>query len=98
VIELGKVVSSSSNGSFEILLAWSDQVLLVGPKQTALSVLIGAGIPIEPECHSGTCGMCVTAYVEGDVLHKDSCLTPAERMHLFCPCVSRAQSRIVLAL
>ena len=83
---------------FEIYLAWSDQTLMVAPEQSALQVLLEAGIAIQPGCLSGACGECVTEYVEGDVIHKDSCLGEDDRQHNFCPCVSRAKSRIVLAL
>jgi hypothetical protein len=38
------------------------------------------------------------AYVEGDVIHKDTCLNAEERVRYFCPCVSGAASQIVLAL
>ncbi|MFV0299036.1 MAG: 2Fe-2S iron-sulfur cluster-binding protein [Hyphomicrobiaceae bacterium] len=89
---------ATDNPSFEILLAWSEVTLTVGPDQTALGVLIEAGIPIEPGCGTGGCGMCATAYVEGDVIHKDACLNADERKRYFCPCVSRAETRIVLAL
>lgn len=84
-------------GPFEILLAWSDRVLLVGADQTALEVLIAAGVPIEPGCQTGGCGMCATEFVEGDVIHKDGCLTAGDRERYFCPCVSRAKTRIVIA-
>jgi len=84
--------------AFEIFLAWSEKCLTVGADETALQVLLQAGIPIEPGCTLGGCGMCATEYVEGDVIHKDTCLSLADREHYFCPCVSRAHSRIVLAL
>jgi len=83
---------------FEIHLAWSETTLAVSPGQSALEVLIAAGIPIEPGCQTGGCGMCATAYVEGDVVHKDACLTAEDRQRYFCPCVSRGHGRIVLAL
>jgi ferredoxin len=86
------------DGAFEIFLAWSETTLTVGPGQTVLQVLVDAGIPVEPGCQTGGCGMCVMDYVEGDVVHKDGCLDRAERTHRFCPCVSRARTRIVLAL
>ena len=82
---------------FEILLAWSERKLTVGAEQSALQVPLDAGVPIEPGCLSGACGMCATDYVEGDVVHKDGCLSPDERERSFCPCVSRAETRIVLA-
>ena len=40
----------AADGSFEIYLAWSDQVLKVGADQSALEVLLQAGVPIEPGC------------------------------------------------
>jgi ferredoxin len=81
---------------FEILLAWSEQTLPVGEEQTALAVLLEAGVPIEPGCMTGTCGECATSYVEGEVIHFDSCLSASERARMFCPCVSRARGTLVL--
>lgn len=86
------------DGSFEIYLVWSERTLMVEPQQTALQVLLAAELPIEPGCETGGCGMCATEYVEGDVIHKDGCLTADDRKRYFCPCVSRAKSRIVLPL
>lgn len=83
-------------GAFEIHLVWSEQTLVVGPHETALQVLIAAGVPVEPGCQTGGCGMCVTEFVEGDVVHKDGCLNAEDRKRYFCPCVSRAGTRIVL--
>lgn len=88
----------SHGGPFEIYLAWSEVTLVVGAHQTALDVLLAAGVPIEPGCKSGVCGMCATDIVEGDVIHKDVYLSPDARENTFCPCVSRAKTRIVLAL
>lgn len=85
-------------GAFEIYLAWSDRTLVVEPGQSAKDVMVEAGLPVEPGCGNGGCGMCVTSYVEGDVVHRDACLTAADREHYFCPCVSRARTRIVLAM
>ncbi len=84
-------------GSFEIFLAWSERTLVVGPEQSALDAMIEAGLPIEPGCRTGGCGECVTEYIEGDVVHKDACLQLTERERYFCPCVSRAETRIVIA-
>jgi ferredoxin len=85
-------------GSFEIYLAWSDRRLTVAPNVTALQALQSAGVTVEPGCQVGGCGLCMMPYVEGDVIHKDACLNVDERASYFCPCVSRAVSRIVLAL
>ena len=83
--------------TFEIYLAWSGMTLTVRPCQTALQALTEAGVAIEPGCQTGGCGICVTAYVEGDIIHKDGFLSVSDRERYFCPCVSRARTRIVLA-
>lgn len=82
--------------TFEIWLVWSDVRLPVPPERTALAVLTDAGIPVEPGCLTGGCGECAMEYVDGEVDHKDSCLTPEDRRHLFCPCVSRARGTLAL--
>jgi ferredoxin len=84
--------------SIEILLAWSERTLLVSAGESALEVMVAAGLSVEPGCQTGGCGMCATEYVEGDIIHKDACLTATDRDHYFCPCVSRARTRVVLAL
>jgi vanillate O-demethylase ferredoxin subunit len=84
--------------AFEIYLAWSGRRLRVDQSATALGVLLAAGVPVETGCQTGGCGSCVLAYVEGDLIHKDTCLSAADRAQYFCPCVSRARTRIVLAL
>jgi dimethylamine monooxygenase subunit B len=83
--------------NFEIYLAWSDRTLKVDAGQTVLQVLLEAGVAISPGCLTGGCGECATAYVEGDLIHKDACLNAADRQRVFCPCVSRARTRIVIA-
>jgi dimethylamine monooxygenase subunit B len=81
---------------FKFYLVWSETTLGVGPGQSALAVLVAAGVPIEPGCMTGGCGECATRYVEGDIIHKDACLSAAGRETLFCPCVSRATGQLVL--
>jgi ferredoxin len=87
----------AATDDFEVYLAWSDMTLRVRSDQTLLSVLLEAGVAISPGCLTGGCGECATAYVEGDVIHKDSCLSAVDRERFLCPCVSRAKSRIVVA-
>lgn len=82
--------------AFEIWLVWSDVRLTVPDDRTVLSVLIDAGVPVETGCMTGGCGECATAYVEGEVDHKDACLSLDDRKRLFCPCVSRARGTLVL--
>jgi ferredoxin len=84
--------------AFEIVLAWSDRSVTVSAGEAALDALLAAGLAIPVGCRVGTCGLCATDYVEGDVQHRDACLSASERTHQWCPCVSRAGSRIVVPL
>ena len=84
--------------AFEIYLVWSETTLIVQPGETALQVLLAAGVPVTPGCQTGGCGECATQFIEGDLIHKDSCLNAEDRKTMFCPCVSRAKTRIVLAV
>jgi vanillate O-demethylase ferredoxin subunit len=84
------------NEPFEILLVWSETTILVASDQTALAVLLKAGVPVEPGCMTGGCGSCATRYIDGDVIHKDACLSASDREQEFCPCVSRARGVLVL--
>lgn len=86
------------NTAFDIYLAWSDRLLRVAADTSALAALLAAGFPVESGCQTGGCGCCTLPYVEGDLLHKDSCLSAGERARFFCPCVTRAATRMVLAL
>lgn len=86
----------TAGSGFEIWLVWSDRRITVADGQSAMDMLIAAGVPVEPGCRIGSCGGCVTPYVEGDLIHKDSCLSTDEREHHFCPCVSRARGMLVL--
>lgn len=87
---------TATEAPFEIWLVWSDRRLTVPPGVTTLQVLQEAGVPVDPGCLVGGCGSCVIEYVEGDITHKDTFLTRADREHVFCPCVSRATGVLVL--
>lgn len=88
----GSRSAPDEKASFEIYLAWSDRTLTVPSGQSVLQVLMEAGLPVTPGCQTGACGECAMNYVEGDVVHKDSCLSAIDRAHTFCPCVSRTHA------
>jgi ferredoxin len=81
---------------FEIWLVWSDQRIAVPSQVSALTALEQAGIAVERGCLSGGCGSCATPYLAGELIHKDACLSTADRERLFCPCVSRASGELAL--
>jgi len=80
------------DGSFEVELASSGEVLTVPPDRSVLEVLEDAGVPVLSSCQDGTCGTCETPVLSGEVDHRDSLLTPAEQAantYMYV-CVSRA--------
>lgn len=89
------------NSAFEVVLDRTGITLQVGPEQTILEVVEAAGVSVPTSCREGTCGSCETEVLEGEVDHRDSFLTEAEREEGLTMqiCCSRARSqRIVLDL
>jgi len=87
--------------SFEVELATSCLTVTVPPEKSIMEVVEEAGIPVLSSCQEGTCGTCETPVLKGEVDHRDSLLTPAERdaNDTMFICVSRAAcSKLVLDL
>ncbi|MBB2493545.1 PDR/VanB family oxidoreductase [Aquipseudomonas ullengensis] len=90
--------ASAGDGSFELRIHSSGQVLLVPPHSSALEVLEAAGFDIPVSCGQGICGTCLTGVLEGEPEHRDLFLSPAEqaRNDQFTPCCSRAKSNCLV--
>ncbi|MFT4136842.1 PDR/VanB family oxidoreductase [Microbacterium sp.] len=87
--------------TFEVELALSGLTIEVGPDQSVLSAIEDAGVLVLSSCTEGTCGTCETPVLSGEVDHRDSILSPAQRARndLMFVCVSRAACpRLVLDL
>lgn len=84
--------------AFTARLAASGQDIAVAPDQSLLEALEDAGLDIPNLCRGGVCGQCATAYVAGDVEHRDSYLDPGQRSALLMPCVSRGRCDTPLVL
>ncbi len=85
--------------SFKVELRRSSRTLLIAAGQTILQAATEAGTYAEADCERGECGVCAVRVIEGDVDHRDLCLSPADRqvVRLMTPCVSRAMGqRLVL--
>lgn len=84
--------------SFELVLSRSGRHITVAADETTLGALWRAGVPVDAGCESGACGACITQFVGGTPIHRDVCLSDAERQRSFAPCVSRARGVIELDL
>lgn len=91
--------SDEASGGFEVVCQASGVTLTVPPDRSLLSVLNEAGISIPSSCEQGICGTCEVRVLAGEVDHRDSILSQAERAtnQTMLTCVSRAISpRLVL--
>ena len=88
-----------SDSRFELVLARRGITVPVAADQTAVSALHDVGIDVPTSCEQGLCGTCVVGCLEGAPVHRDFCLTSAERRQKIALCCSRAQGgRLVLDL
>lgn len=89
----------SDTNRFEVVCEASGQTLQVPPDKTILTVLNEAGIDVPCSCQQGICGTCEVRVLAGEVDHRDSILSSAERAAnaTMMTCVSRARGpRLVL--
>lgn len=78
--------------AFSVHLYRSGRVIRVPRDQSVLEALLGAGVPVNSMCCNGLCGTCQTRVQSGDIDHRDSFLTNAERARnqYMMICVSRS--------
>jgi vanillate monooxygenase ferredoxin subunit len=94
-------IDTSNDGSFEVQIASTGEVIHVGAEQTVIAALAARGVDIPTSCEQGVCGTCLTGVIQGTPEHRDMFLTPDEQANgdQFLPCCSRAKSpRLVLDL
>lgn len=88
-----------TSGSFEVVCQASGRTLTVAPDKSVLETLNAAGIEVPYSCTQGICGTCEVRVLAGEVDHRDSILSSAEREanETMLTCVSRAKGpRLVL--
>jgi tetrachlorobenzoquinone reductase len=88
-----------TSGSFEVVCEASGVTLSVPADKTLLATLNDAGIAVPCSCEQGICGTCEVRVIAGEVDHRDSIQSQAERAanQSMMVCVSRARSaRLVL--
>ncbi len=94
-------IDHSNDGSFEVEITSTGQIIQVGENDTILNALEDEGLFIPVSCEEGVCGTCVTRLLGGEADHKDVFLTDEEKAHMdqIAVCCSRAKSaRLVLDL
>jgi vanillate O-demethylase ferredoxin subunit len=84
--------------AFDVRIASTGKVYRVAEDQSVVEALAEYGIAIPTSCEQGVCGTCVTRVIEGEVEHRDLCLTREEhaKHDCFTPCCSRAKSSLLV--
>ena len=86
--------------AFEVELLNTGLVLTVPNDATLLDTLRSKNIDVQSDCEEGLCGVCEVAVISGDIDHRDSILSPAERRESkrMMACCSRARQGAKLVL
>ncbi|MDA0237547.1 MAG: PDR/VanB family oxidoreductase [Proteobacteria bacterium] len=83
---------------FDVIISSTGKTLRVPENHSVLDILRMAGHIIPSSCRQGVCGTCECGYISGEVIHRDSVLSPAARRNRMMPCVSRARVSVTLDL
>jgi vanillate O-demethylase ferredoxin subunit len=93
-----KVAASESDGSFDVKIASSGQVVRIAKNCSITKALSDAGLEIPMSCEQGVCGTCLTRVLDGEPDHRDHYLTDAEKAQndQMLPCCSRSKSGMLV--
>jgi vanillate O-demethylase ferredoxin subunit len=78
---------------FDVELAKSGKCFTVAPGQSIVDVLSANGVNVDVSCKEGYCGTCMTRYLAGKPVHRDSVLDEEDREEFVMVCCSRAKSK-----
>lgn len=77
---------------FRAVMLAAGTTVEVGESETLLRAMLRADVPVEFSCEGGVCGACVVEVREGEIDHRDRCLSASDRAGgMMTACVSRAQ-------
>lgn len=84
--------ANENDAAFSVTLAKSKRTFRVAAEQSLFAALQQQKVTIEASCEQGLCGTCICEVLEGDIDHRDSILTEAQRaQQVMTTCVSRAK-------
>lgn len=84
---------------YVLVLGRSGREIAVGAGESMLQALTTLGIDVPTSCCGGICGACKVGWLEGEPVHRDRALSPAERERSLLVCVAgSAGERLVLDL
>jgi ferredoxin-NADP reductase len=84
---------------YTLVLARTNRTLDVPAGLAMIEAIARCGVDVPTSCGGGICGACEVGLIEGNPLHHDRILSPAERAHSLITCVAGcAGGRLVLDL
>jgi vanillate O-demethylase ferredoxin subunit len=83
---------SESDVPFDVELRRSQKIFTVQPGESIVDVLRCNGVMVDTSCCEGYCGTCMTRYLAGEPLHRDTVLDDEDRREFVMICCSRAKS------
>lgn len=84
---------------FELELRRAKKTFTVQAEESIVDVLRANGVEVDTSCCEGYCGTCMTRYLEGEPLHRDTVLDEEDREEFVMICCSRSKSgKLVLDL
>lgn len=96
-----RTTADTEDDAIEVVLAKSGRTIQVAAGESILAAVRKVVPDVNFSCESGICGQCETRVIAGDIDHRDSLLSDAEKCEgrSMMICVSRARSgRLVLDL
>ncbi len=81
---------------FKVKIASTGDVIDVPANRSIVSVLSAHGIIVQTDCEEGFCGTCITHFIEGEPVHRDTVLDDADREDYVMICCARAKSEILV--
>lgn len=82
--------------AYSLVLKKSGKTVAVPVGTTALEALEQAGVAVQSSCLGGVCGACKVEWLEGEPIHNDLCLSPADRSNQFMTCVGGCNSETLV--
>ncbi|NRO96438.1 2Fe-2S iron-sulfur cluster binding domain-containing protein [Paraburkholderia sp. NMBU_R16] len=77
---------------FDVELHRSHKTFTVRPGESIVDVLRCNGVEVDTSCCEGYCGTCMTRYLAGEPLHRDTVLDEEDREAFLMICCARAKS------
>lgn len=94
--ELSEEEKAWDEKPFRIKVASTDALIDVPAGTSIVEALRANGIDIQTDCEEGYCGTCITRFIEGEPVHRDSVLDESDRETYVMACCARSKSELLV--